>query len=566
MTIDQLLEVVQAQKDATGRPRRFGTIARSLGYASEDQVARAVAQQLGIAFLDLRERPPSSYAGKLIPEGLARKYHLIGHSWAEDGVTIAMADPTEIVALDDLRTVFGRTKVEIAVAAENAIVEAIDRIYETDLSADELLNDDEKPSTEPEPKSATNGVHALGASSSTDVTATAPVVRAVNSLLSDAIRARATDVHIEPRGNCVKVRYRIDGILRDAAELPKSAQLYITSRVKVMGSMDIAERRQPQDGRTALTINHQAVDARISTLPTYWGEKIVVRLLPVNPKAAPIEDLGMDEEQLTQLRDALANPQGLIVFTGPTGAGKTSTMYASLSHIMSPDHNMVTLEDPIESQLEGLNQVQIEERAGITFASGLRSILRQDPDVIMVGEIRDSETASTVIQASLSGHLVLSSLHTNDAAAAVTRLLDLGVEHFLIASGLTLVVAQRLVRLNCEKCSMPYSPDLAMAEALDLTPTDLEGANLCRGEGCSTCSNTGYLGRIGVFEVLPMTRRLQDMGSRNTLESIIRDKARSDGIKSLRQKTLDLVFAGRTTPEEVLRVTQSDVRMAATYA
>lgn len=551
ITLDQLLVIIKTQKDAEGRPPRFGSIAQSLGYATEDQVACSVAEQLGLNFLDLRENPPGRYAANLVPEGIARRYRLVAHTWAEDGVVIAMADPTEIVALDDLRMVFGRTKVEVRVAAETAILQTIDRMYRAEPSASQLL-EESHPSTPVEVVTA--GAHALETHSQT-----APIVRAVNSLISDAIRDRATDIHIEPQARALRIRYRIDGILRDAMELPKSSQLYITSRIKIMASMDIAERRLPQDGRTTLKIDDQAVDARVSTLPTYWGEKVVIRLLPVNPTEVPLGAIGMDEDQLRELKDALAAPQGLIVFTGPTGAGKTSTMYASLSHIMSSDHNMVTLEDPIESQIEGLNQVQIEERAGITFASGLRSILRQDPDVIMVGEIRDGETAKTVIQASLSGHLVVSSLHTNDAAAAVTRLIDLGVEPFLIASGLTLVVAQRLIRLTCESCSRPATADEIMMSALELVDEDLSGAQLVKGEGCARCSDTGYLGRTGIFEVLPMSRRLQDTGSRSTLESAIRDGARAEGTLSLRRRGLQLAFAGRTTLEEVLRVTQADV-------
>jgi type IV pilus assembly protein PilB len=384
---------------------------------------------------------------------------------------------------------------------------------------------------------------------------TAPIVRLVNAILADAVAARATDVHIEPQQTEVKVRYRVDGLLREVMVLPKHVQALVVSRIKIISGMDIAERRKPQDGRSKIMVEDSEVDSRVSCVPTFAGEKVVIRLLRSGEESVSLDRLGLDEQQRESLGKALLIPQGLIVFTGPTGAGKTSTMYAALDHIKSPEKNIVTLEDPIEYQIPGLNQMQIDEKSGLSFAGGLRSILRQDPDVIMVGEVRDLETAQIVMQSSLTGHLVLSSLHTNDAVSAVTRLVDLGVEPYLIASALELVVAQRLIRVICDKCKEPAEVSNQLLSLLGLTLLDLAGAPVMKGTGCEKCGYSGYRGRTGIYEVLPINQQLREQITAQVSDSSLSYAARAAGVRTLRASGLAKVKAGITTLEEMLRVT-----------
>lgn len=375
----------------------------------------------------------------------------------------------------------------------------------------------------------------------------------MNAVLGDALRNRATDVHIEPQLNELKVRYRVDGLLRDAMSLPKHVQPSVISRLKIIAGMDISERRRPQDGRNRFVVDGREIDTRVATMPTLWGEKVVVRLLHKDDRVATLDSLGMEPEQLAILEDHLDLPQGLIVFTGPTGAGKSSTMYGALSKVMTPEKNLVTLEDPIEVQLPGINQVQINERAGITFARGLRSLLRQDPDVVMVGEIRDLETAQLVIHASFTGHLVLSSLHTKDAPGALTRMTDLGVEAFRVASSMSLVMAQRLVRRICEHCKQETTPSHGLVERLGLMGT-LDGMAFFEGAGCDRCDQTGYRGRTGIFEVLPVTASLREHITGGASEDEMAEAARATGMSSLLENGMRKVQAGITSLAEIYRV------------
>ena len=333
----------------------------------------------------------------------------------------------------------------------------------------------------------------------------APIVRLVDVVLADAVRARASDVHVEPQAGELRIRYRVDGLLRDVMTVPRNATAAIVSRIKIVSGLDIAERRRPQDGRAKLTVDGLTVEARISTLPTLHGEKVVIRLLPRADNVPMLSRTGLTASQLELVNNALVQAQGLVLITGPTGSGKTNTLYAAIQQVSTPDRNIVTLEDPVEVQVPGITQVQVHERSGLTFARGLRSILRQDPDIVLVGEVRDQETAELALKASLTGHLVLTTLHTNDAVAAVTRLVDMGVEPFLVASSLSLVVAQRLVRRPCDACAAPYVPTARTLSLLGLTEADLEGAAPRRGKGCAECGGTGYRGRTGIFEVLPVT-------------------------------------------------------------
>ena len=361
----------------------------------------------------------------------------------------------------------------------------------------------------------------------------------------------------------MRVRYRVDGLLRDVMTVPRSAASATTSRVKIMSGIDIAERRRPQDGRTRIVVDGDAVDARVSTLPTLHGEKIVIRLLSRSEGVLPLARIGFSERQLSTVLSTLLAPQGLVLITGPTGSGKTSTLYSAVSQLRTPDRNIVTLEDPVEIQLRGINQVQVNERAGLTFATGLRSILRQDPDVVLVGEVRDRDTAELAMRASLTGHLVFTTLHTNDAAAAVTRLIDIGVEPFLIASSLAMVVAKRLVRTPCPACAAPYTPSPRTLALLGLVEADLEGATMVRGRGCDDCGSTGYLGRAAIFEVLPVDAAMREVLTSRATEGAIRAAARSSGVMSMRADGIAKAMRGETTLDEVLRVTHVDAAAAA---
>ena len=389
-------------------------------------------------------------------------------------------------------------------------------------------------------------------------TEAAPIVKLVDVILADAVRARASDVHIEPQAGELRIRYRVDGLLRDVMTVPRNAAGSTVSRIKIVSGLDIAERRRPQDGRAKLTVDGATVEARVSTLPTLHGEKAVIRLLPRSDNIPRLDKTGLTGAQFEALTSALVQSQGLVLITGPTGSGKTNTLYAGIQQISTPDRNIVALEDPVEIQVAGITQVQVNERAGMTFARGLRSVLRQDPDIVLVGEVRDPETAELALQASLTGHLVLTTLHTNDAVSAITRLVDMGVEPFLVASSLTLVVAQRLVRRPCSSCVIDYTPSPRTLALLGLTEVDLSGATPKRGKGCADCGGTGYRGRTGVFEVLPVTAEMRHVLLTTPTEAAIGAAARAHGMATLRTSALAAAHRGDTTYEEVLRATHID--------
>ena len=533
----------------------------SMGACSEAQIANALAAHLQLPVINLTQIVADPELLQGVPKTLAERYELVPVRKMEDAIGLAMADPTDIVAIDDAKLAAGVSRVSVAVAPLAEIREARSRLYEVDAVASQLLGrlgvagevevlpeDSDAREDEEFSKATKDGM--------------APVIGLVNAILADAVRARATDVHIEPTPTRVDVRYRVDGLLREVLVLPKHLQALVVSRLKVISGMDIADRRRPQDGRTRIVVEGQKVDLRISSIPTLPGEKIVARLLYKGGVTFDLDSLGMEEADATTLRRALATPQGLIAFTGPTGSGKTSTMYGSLLQLRSPERNMIALEDPIEYELEGLSQVQIDDKSGISFARGLRSVLRQDPDVIMVGEIRDQETAQIVMQAALTGHLVLSSLHTNDAASAITRLVDLGVEPYLVSSGLSLVIAQRLARLICTECKIDAGPSGEAAAILGLSEADVAGLNPKKGAGCDACGYTGYCGRTGIYEVLPITQQVREQIDAQLSETALVKAARAAGVRSLRESGINKVRAGLTTLEEVLRVTHTEIEHA----
>jgi type IV pilus assembly protein PilB len=553
---EQLDDALKIQENAEGHRPRLGSLIVEMGWAGEEEIARGLAQQLNIAFVDLAAVVPDISAINLVPKPLARRHQLVPISTTDEGIVIAMTDPTNVVAIDDVRATLGGRRISVVVATPNAIKEAESRFYSASLGGSDLLGrlgaaaDAEVVPSEQEIDITGSDLEALERSAQAG-----PIVGLVNAILADAIAARATDIHIEPQQTEVKVRYRVDGLLRETMSLPKQVQALVISRLKIISGMDIAERRKPQDGRSRVLINNQETDTRVSSVPTFAGEKIVIRLLPTGKGAQSPDELGFEQFQKEIVLQSLQAPQGLIIFTGPTGAGKTSTMYSGLDHIRSPERNIVTLEDPIEYQLHSINQIPIDEKTGLTFARGLRSVLRQDPDVIMVGEVRDLETAQIVMQSAMTGHLVLTSLHTNDAVSAVTRLADLGVETYLIAAALNLVVAQRLLRVICPKCAAPAEVSGHILSLLGLTVADLEGATPMKGAGCDMCSFSGYRGRTGIYEVLPITPQLREQISAQVSDISLGYAARTAGVWSLRRSGLAKVKAGVTTLEEMLRVT-----------
>ncbi|HVQ88917.1 MAG TPA: GspE/PulE family protein, partial [Actinomycetes bacterium] len=469
--LDELLAEQAVERPASGAPRvRLGQMVVDAGLASEAEVADALADLLALDVVDLSVEPVDPVCARLIPRAMAERFQLIVLSRSEAGLRIAAADPTNVLALDDVRIHTRERSLHVVVATTSQIRSHLARAWS--------LADD-----------AADAVHLLAVDDNDDQTDSAdvdqtPTVRLLDALLGDAVRAAASDVHVEPQREGLRIRYRIDGVLRDVMTVPRSAGPGMVSRLKIMSGLDIAERRVPQDGRTRIVIDDRMLDARVSTLPAIHGEKVVVRLLNVSESVPALEELGLLPDQLTPLRASLHRPQGLVLITGPTGSGKTNTLYAAINEVITPARNVVTLEDPVEVQLPGITQVQVNERTGMTFARGLRAVLRQDPDVVLVGEIRDLETAELALRAALTGHLVLSTLHTNNAVQAVTRLLDMGIPDYLVMSSLELVVAQRLVRVPCSTCADTYEPEADVLERLGLTRDDLADASPRRGIGC----------------------------------------------------------------------------------
>jgi type IV pilus assembly protein PilB len=557
LTEAQLDEALRVQRDDKGRRRRLGEVITSLGLADEVQIARALSDQLGLPFLDLGSLPIPEETPAVLPRNVAQRHGAVPVTLAHDVLTVALADPTNVLALDDIRLATKLASVRTAVATASDIKEAVNRYYGGGTSAGETFGSLADVEGLEATEEREEDLEQVG-----DVD-DAPVVRLVNAIMGEALHSRASDIHVEPQERDVRVRYRIDGLLREVTVVPKAIQGPLISRIKILSGMDISERRKPQDGRGRIKLERLEADTRVSSMPTMHGETVVIRLLrKETEKAKTLAEVGLDEGDRVVVERALGEPQGLILITGPTGSGKTSSLYAGLASVIRPDINVVTLEDPVEYQMAGVNQVQINERVGLTFAGGLRTILRQDPDIVMVGGIRDPETASIAMQASMTGHLVLSTLHTNDAPSAVSRLIDMGVEPFLITSSLTLVVGQRLARVPCSKCSEPVEADPRTLELLGLGPDQIDGAGLRSGPGCGFCAQTGYQGRLGLFEVVRVTRKIRELIVARATEAALKEEAVAGGMRSMRADGLTKALAGRTTLEEVLRVTPPDPDLA----
>jgi type IV pilus assembly protein PilB len=549
ITPAQLEHALAVQQDPGDGPRRrLGQVVADLGYASEREVAESLATHLGLESADLSKFVPAPDVVRLLPRVVAdRTGVLLLDRHPEGGLIVATSDPTNVLALDDVRMYTRADELFIVVAPATQIKDHLARAWS--LSADDsgvtmIAEDvDDGPDDAPISGSATDD---------------APIVKLVNQVLADAARLRASDIHIEMQREGLRIRYRVDGILRDVMTAPKRIGPSVVSRVKIMSGLDIAERRRPQDGRSRIIVDGSAIDTRVSTLPSLHGEKIVVRLLTRADNVPSLASLGFEPQQLDMFLSALAVPQGLVLITGPTGSGKTNTLYAAIHQTMTPEKNIVTLEDPIEVQLPGITQVQVNVKSGLTFDAGLRSILRQDPDIVLLGEVRDGETAEMALKASLTGHLVLTTLHTNSAVAALTRLVDMGVEPFLVASSLTAAVAQRLVRKPCDSCAQGYIPDEGTLALLGLGIEDIMDATPLRGEGCPDCGGTGYRGRTAVYEVLEVDSVMRTILMTSATETAVGAQARACGMMTLRAAALEKAKRGETTFEEAIRVTHSD--------
>lgn len=520
-----------------------------LRFIDKDSLLDFIADELEIPRVDLSAYMIEPEVIDLVKEKTARMYRLIPLFRIEDTLTVAMADPVNIVALDDIKLQVG-LEVVPAISSEESIEKAINEYYGGAHLIGETIESFKKSGGEDFPTP-----YDLKTKSVAQVIEQPPIVKLVNQIILEAIKTGASDIHVEPRKTKVDVRYRIDGVLHSVSEVPKHLHLAVVSRLKIMADLDITERRVPQDGRIQRKLGDKEIDLRVSTFNTIYGEKVVLRILDKSNISLDLPSLGFSKESLRRMNIIIKQKSGLVLICGPTGSGKTSTLYAALSAISVPDKNIVTLEEPVEYQIKYINQGQINPKAGLTYAKGLRAILRQDPDIVMVGEVRDFETAELVMRATLTGHLVFSTLHTMDAATTLTRLLDMGVESYLLSSSVSGIVAQRLVRKICDKCKTEYMPT---KEVLAQAGWSSKQIKLFKGKGCKACHQTGYKGRIGLFEVVVLDERLRGLISASTPADVIRKGIRQSGTKSLRDEGFDKVEQGITTLEEVLRETPAE--------
>ena len=545
--VSRKLLTSEALASALAEQRRtnksLGRILLDRGQINEADLMSALAAQIGMDFVDLMDYPVDSSAATLISDGLARRHQALPIGWEDGTLVVAMADPGNVFAIDDIRAVT-RKQVKTVMATRQSILEAIEKYHRLDSEAEEVSAE---AANEYAPEEDLSNIR--------EVVEDAPIVKLVNLLITQAVSDRASDIHIEPGEKDLRVRYRIDGVLHEKMRPPKNIQSGIISRLKIMAEINIAERRIPQDGRVTANIAGKAVDLRVATLPTVYGEKVVMRILDKSKALLTLDDLGFLPEARQRFEESFTKPYGTILVTGPTGSGKSTTLYATLNILNTDTKNIITVEDPVEYRLAGINQVQTNNKAGLTFAAALRSILRSDPDIVLVGEIRDKETATIAIEAALTGHLVLSTLHTNDAATTPTRLVEMGVEPFLVASALDCIVAQRLARRICDRCKEAYRPTAAELAGFgwNLDQED-ELPVLFRPVGCSACGKTGYHGRFAVHEVLTISEEIERIIVDRGHSEDIKKFAIAQGMVPLRQAGLVHARNGVTSLEEVLRV------------
>lgn len=538
----QLQEAVEEQRKTR---HSLSRVIIDRGFVPEPTLVSMLAKHIGMPFVDLQDYQIDTSAVTMVPEAVAKRYAALPVAFEDGKLVVAMSDPTNVFALDDMRTI-ARMEVRPVIATRTDILSAIGRFSRMDESVEDIaaaaVAEDDSGEDLAKVK---------------EIVEEAPIVKLVNLLITQAVNDRASDIHIEPGEKDVRIRYRIDGVLHEVMRSPKSIQSAAISRLKIMSDINIAERRIPQDGRVGLVVGGKAIDLRVATLPTVYGEKVVMRILDKSSVLLKLQDLGFSSHNFKRYESSYVKPYGMILVTGPTGSGKSTTLYATLNILNTPDRNTITVEDPVEYRLPGINQVQINQKAGLTFASALRSILRSDPDVVLIGEIRDRETAQIAIEAALTGHLVLSTLHTNDAPSAVGRLIEMGIEPFLVSSALDCVLAQRLIRKLCEKCKEPYEPSEEMlAESRITIPQEMVGSKLSlhRAVGCSACGKTGYRGRMAVHEVMLVSEEIERLTSERRSSEEIGSLAREQGMRVLRDDGVEKALLGLTSLEELLRV------------
>ncbi len=551
ISVAQLKKAQEEQRKSGGR---LGSSLIKLGMIEESELTSFLSKQYGVPAINLSDIEIDKDVIALVPKEVAEKHNLVPINRSGSTISVAMSDPSNIFAVDDIKFITGYN-VEVMVASEQAVKEAIERYYSAKISYEEVMegfNEEEIGISEEEEDVDINDLEKSSAE--------APVVKLVNLILIDAIKKNASDIHIEPYEKEFRVRYRIDGVLYEVMKPPLKLKNAIISRVKIMSELDIAERRLPQDGRIKLKLGKgREMDFRVSVLPTLFGEKVVMRLLDKSNLQLDMTKLGFEPEVLKWFKDAIKSPYGMVLVTGPTGSGKTTTLYSALSELNQTTVNVSTAEDPVEYNLKGINQVQMHDEIGLNFAAALRSFLRQDPNIIMVGEIRDFETAEIAVKAALTGHLVLSTLHTNDAPSTVSRLLNMGVEPFLVTASVNMILAQRLARRVCQDCKQPLKvPEQSLLD-LGFKPEELPGLTCYKGTGCRTCADTGYKGRVALYEVMPFWEPLKELVLNGASAAELKMEAIKHGMRSLRMSGLQKIREGVTTVDEVVRVTAKDL-------
>ena len=558
ITKEQLKEALEVQKNDN---ERLGTILVKLGYLTEEEITSFLSKQYGIPAVNLEHFEISEDVIKRIPSDIARKYMLIPITRTGSTLTVAMADPTNIYALDDIKFLTG-LNVEPVVASELSIKKAIDKYYgsETQIELRKVVEDLEGDlAAEDADLEVVEDEEEIDLESLVASVEEAPVVKFVNMMLMDAVKKGASDIHVEPYEKFYRVRFRIDGVLHEVMKPPLSMKDAITSRIKIMSKLDIAEKRLPQDGRIKLKMKlegkRKELDFRVSVLPTLFGEKIVMRILDPEKLMLDMTKLGFEQESLDKFITAIKKPYGMVLVTGPTGSGKTNTLYSAISQLNTPETNIMTAEDPVEFNLAGINQVNVRDEIGLTFAAALRSFLRQDPNIILVGEIRDFETAEIAIKAALTGHLVLSTLHTNDAPSTISRLMNMGIEPFLVATSVNLICAQRLVRRVCKNCKEEVKIPKKTLLDIGFTEEEVKDLKVYKGKGCDICNGTGYKGRVGLYEVMEVTDTIKDLILSGATAIDLREQAIKEGMITLRRSGLLKIKQGITSIEEVLRET-----------
>jgi type IV pilus assembly protein PilB len=560
ITRPQLSKALDEQRRHGGR---LGEALIRLNMLTEEQVTQALAEHLSMEYFRFDDVSKVNLnVARVLDETIAKRFCLVAIGEVDNKVIIVMADPLNVIAIDTI-TLKIKRPIKVVIGSTQEIRRVIELVYHgSDIEEQRLRelvqtevdredDDDQRVESILEDAADADGANEAAAGK-------APVIRFVDLLLSQAVKSRASDVHVEPQEKSMMVRMRIDGMLRDMVPPPRNMQPAVITRIKILSKLNIAERRLPQDGRLKIKASTRAIDVRVSTLPTIYGEKVVMRILDASAVTHNIDKLGIEPDLLAVLKNALSQPHGIMIVTGPTGSGKSTTLYACLNYVKDSALNITTVEDPVEYRLAGINQVQVKPEIELTFASCLRSILRQDPDIILVGEIRDKETVEIAIKASLTGHLVLSTFHTNDAPSAITRLVNMGIEPYLMSSSLNLVIAQRLVRRICEKCKEPTTLSEEVLRRLKVDPDKLKNANFCQGHGCNACGNTGYSGRLPIFEFLVMDHEMRELVTKGGTEAQLRAKARQRGYGGLLESGVIKMLQGNTTAEEVLSVTFSE--------